>query len=136
MSPRFTSHADVATDKPARYAKQLASHLGRHAQIREEEDGATRIVLGNGGSCLLTSGDGVLTLLAEAPTKVALGQVEDVTGRHLERFGTRAELAVQWRRAPGSEDSGGARARAAGQAVLGRARSAAATRLGRLRQGH
>jgi hypothetical protein len=131
----FTSRADVATATPARYAKQLASHLGHRAEVRDE-DGATRVVLPNGASCLLISGEGVLTLAAESPTKAALGETEHVVGSHLERFGTRAELAVQWHRAPGSQDPAGPRAAAAGHAFLGRARSAAATHLGRLRQGH
>ncbi|OHV37725.1 hypothetical protein BCD49_03785 [Pseudofrankia sp. EUN1h] len=130
----FTSRADVATATPARYAKQLASHLGHRCEVRNE-NGGTRLVLAGGGSCLLTSGDDVLTLAAEAPTKPALGEVEYVVGRHLERFGTRAELAVRWHRAPGSEDSAATRAVAAGHAILGRARSAATTGLGRLRQG-
>jgi hypothetical protein len=41
-------------------------------------------------------GDGVLTLLAEAPDAETLGRVQDVLGRHLERFGQRSELAVVW----------------------------------------
>jgi hypothetical protein len=132
---RFTSRADVATATPARYTKQLAAHLGHRLEVRAEGENATRLVLPGGGSCLLTSGDGVLVLAAEAPSKDALGTVEGVIGSHLERFGTRAELAVHWHRAPGSEDSAAAKAAAAGQALLGRARSVARSGLGRLRPG-
>jgi hypothetical protein len=128
----FTSRAEVVTATPARYAKQLASHLGHRLEVREEGENATRLVLpGEAGSCLLTSGDGVLVLDAEAPTKGGLGGVEGVIGRHLERFGTRAELAVHWNRAPGSHDSAATRAGSAGHALLGRAKSVAAARLGR-----
>jgi hypothetical protein len=72
-------------------------------------------------------------LAAEAPTRDALGTVEGVIGRHLERFGTRAELVVRWHRAPGSEDSAATKAVAAGHMLLGRARSVARSGLGRLR---
>jgi hypothetical protein len=44
----------VATATPERYAKQLASHLGRRCEIREEA-GGTRIALADTGDCLLTS---------------------------------------------------------------------------------
>ena len=88
--------ADVATDSPERYAKQLASHLGRKAEIREEDAG-TRIVL-TAGDCLLTSGEGVLRLAATAGNETDLDVVTDVVGRHLERFGQRNELVVTWAR--------------------------------------
>ena len=88
------AHADVATATPDRYAKQLASHLGRKAEVREE-DGGTRIVLPV-GDCLLTSGDGVLRLAATAEDDAGLDVVTDVVGRHLERFGQRNELVVTW----------------------------------------
>ncbi len=40
-----------------------------------------------------------LVLIAEAPDDESLLQVEDVAGRHLERFGSRNELSVTWVRA-------------------------------------
>lgn len=91
-----TAHADVVTDAPARYAKQLASHLGRRAEVQEEADG-TRLVLGT-SSCLLVVGDGVLALRAEADSAEDLDRVTDVVGSHLERFGQRNELVVAWQR--------------------------------------
>ena len=41
-------------------------------------------------------GEGVLTLLAEGPDAESLARVQDVLGRHLERFGQRNELTVSW----------------------------------------
>jgi hypothetical protein len=41
-------------------------------------------------------GDGVLTLLAEAPDAESLARVQHVLGSHLERFGQRNELTVTW----------------------------------------
>lgn len=90
--------ADVATDKPARYAKQLASHLGERCTITEEQ-GGVRITLpseSGAGSCLLSSGAGVLKLRAEAPDDESMNSVHDVIGRHLERFGQRDGLTVAW----------------------------------------
>ena len=41
-------------------------------------------------------GEGVLTLLAQAPDEESLERVKHVLGSHLERFGQRNELAVHW----------------------------------------
>lgn len=92
------SRAEVGTDKPARYAKQLASHLGRKCAVAEETTG-TRVTLPadrGSGSCLLSSGSGVLVLEAEAENVEVLQTVNDVVGGHLERFGQRDGLAVSW----------------------------------------
>jgi hypothetical protein len=90
----WTAHAAVATDAAARYAKQLASHLGRKAEVREEPEGP-RVVLG-GGSCLLVAGATTLDLHAEAGSTEALERVQHVVGGHLERFGQRDALVVVW----------------------------------------
>lgn len=93
-APTLTSRADVATDAPARYAKQLASHLGRKVAVREEGD--VRVLDFGIGSCTLTPGDGVLAMLAEATDEEGLARIEQVVGSHLERFGQKRELAVTW----------------------------------------
>jgi hypothetical protein len=94
MGERAT--AAVATATPERYAKQLASHLGRRCEVREEADG-TRLVLGD-GDCLLRPHDGTLDLHASAVDLAGLDQVTAVVGSHLERFGQRNELSVVWQR--------------------------------------
>lgn len=96
MPDVLTAHASVVTDAPARYAKQLASHLGRKAEVRDEADGV-RIVLPI-GSCLLVPADGTLELSAQAQGQEELDRVTDVVGSHLERFGQRNELVVSWTR--------------------------------------
>ena len=95
--PELTASATVATATPERYAKQLASHLGRRCEIREETDGI-RIVLADTGDCLLTSRDGALDLSATAHGPEELDRVMHVVGSHLERFGQRNELLVSWNR--------------------------------------
>jgi uncharacterized protein len=94
----FTARADVATDAPARYAKQLISHLGRRIPFTEDGDGAWTTVVGEARGRIVL-GDGVLTLDAEAPDEKTLARVEHALGSHLERFGSRAALTVTWHRA-------------------------------------
>jgi uncharacterized protein len=90
----LTARADVSTDSPERYAKQLVSHLGRKVEFTV--DGPTSTAAIAGGTGVIVVGDGVLTLLAEAPDAETLDRVQDVLGRHLERFGQRNELTVVW----------------------------------------
>jgi uncharacterized protein len=90
----LTSRADVVTDAPGRYAKQLVSHLGR--KIVFEVDGSTSIARFGDGTGTVLVGEGVLTLLADAPDTETLERVQWVLGSHLERFGQRNELVVTW----------------------------------------
>ena len=85
----LTSSAVVATDAPARYAKQLLAHLGRKNTGR----------LGFGdGVATLRPADGLLLIAGAAPDADGMAHVEDVVKRHLERFGARNELTVTWQR--------------------------------------
>ena len=94
MTAPLSSRADVPTDAPERYAKQLVSHLGRKTEWTTEGPVSTATIAG--GTGVVEVGDGVLTLLAEASDTVTLDRVQDVLGRHLERFGQRNELTVVW----------------------------------------
>ena len=93
----LTSHADVPTDAPARYAKQLVSHLGRKVAFTEEADGAWTITVGDARGRIAV-GDDVLSLHVEASDAETLDRLEHALGSHLERFGARAGLTVTWRR--------------------------------------
>ena len=90
----LTARAAVRTDAAERYAKQLVSHLGRKVEFTI--DGPTSTGTIAGGTGVIQVGDGVIILLAEAPDAETLGRVQDVLGRHLERFGRRNELTVVW----------------------------------------
>jgi hypothetical protein len=90
----LTSRADVLTDAPERYAKQLVSHLGRRVEFTT--DGPTSTAEIAGGTGVIEVGEGVITLRAAAEDPETLDRVQDVLGRHLERFGQRNELAVVW----------------------------------------
>jgi hypothetical protein len=94
MSENLTARADVATDSPERYAKQLVSHLGR--KVAFDTDGPASTAAFGAGTGTVLVGDGVLTLLAEAPDADGLARVQHVLGSHLERFGQRNELVVTW----------------------------------------
>jgi hypothetical protein len=98
MTP-LSSRADVPTDAPARYARQLVSHLGRRVSFTEDPEGTWTAVIGEARG-RITVGDGVLGLRAEAPGDEGLTLVEHVLGSHLERFGARAGLTVTWHRDP------------------------------------
>ncbi len=100
LDRRIGSRADVATDAPARYAKQLIAHLGR--KLSFTGDGTTTpatAVIGTATAGVVV-GDGVVTLLATGDDEQSVARVEHVLGSHLERFGQRNELAVTWTRDP------------------------------------
>ena len=96
MTATLHSRADVVTATPERYAKQLVSHLGRDEPFTT--DGATSTVQWDTATASVIVGDGVLTLLADAPDEAGVALVEDVLGGHLERFGARDGLVVGWQR--------------------------------------
>jgi hypothetical protein len=100
----LSARADVATPTPDRYAKQLLSHLGR--RLTWTTDGARSTAGIGGGTGTVLIGDGVITLLAEAPDAEALAQVQHVLGSHLERFGQRNELTVTWTGPTSAADPG------------------------------
>ena len=100
------STARVSTNRPSRYGKQLASHMGRKITATWDEttqtgslafgrEGATTGVVG------LSCHDGILQLdLAADGTH--LERLEQVTGIHLARFGAKDGLVVSWIRQDGT----------------------------------
>jgi hypothetical protein len=89
------SVARVTTEQPARYVKQLVSHLAHKRTTWLAEDGSGVIDFGS-GRCTMTAEAGVLLLAATAPDVAELDHVRDVLRRHLERFGGREGLHVTW----------------------------------------
>jgi caffeoyl-CoA O-methyltransferase len=90
------ARAEIATPTPERYIKQLVSHLGRKAttELRPDETGVIAV---HDGQCTLTGEGELLVLQASAEGAEGLAHIQDVVGRHLERFGARADLRVEWR---------------------------------------
>ena len=91
----LTSTARIPVERPQRYVKQLVSHLA-HRRTTEllPPDGGT--VGWPDGRCGLACEPGVLLLTATADDADALARVQDTIGRHLERFGARDGLRVEW----------------------------------------
>lgn len=106
----LTSRAQVATDRPARYAKQLVAHMGRKLQAdwdSEAEQGYLNFIREDelAASCALKAQDGTLVMeisLPNSPAADDLARIEQVVGIHLARFGSKDSLAVQWQREDGS----------------------------------
>jgi hypothetical protein len=94
MPHEITARAEVVTATPERYAKQLISHLGHKTQF--STDGATSTAEIAGGTATIVVGDGVIILTALAGDEETLERVTFILGNHLERFGSRNELAVTW----------------------------------------
>lgn len=90
------SRADVATGAPARYAKQLLSHLGRKVPFTGDAITAPATAVIGGATAGIVVGDGVLTLEAAGHDEESVARVEHVLGSHLERFAQREALTVQW----------------------------------------
>lgn len=99
MTAPLRASADVRTASPARYAKQLVSHLGRKLEFTTD-GGTSTAEFFEFGRGSIVPGDGVLTLVAESATAEGLARVQHVLGDHLERFGQREELRVTWVGAP------------------------------------
>lgn len=89
-----SSTARVATDRPARYLKQLASHFSRRAGGEVSDDHAQLAF--DFGTLTLGTADGALLMRAEAADAEMLARLEDVAGGHLIRFGQKDELQVDW----------------------------------------
>lgn len=96
----YTRTALVATDAPARYAKQLGSHLGRKMTLAETDRGPhlTMSFEGQEATCLMdtTAAADTLGLHVTASSEEAAGRMAGVIGSHLERFGAKSELQVSW----------------------------------------
>ncbi|WP_197681675.1 DUF2218 domain-containing protein [Actinopolymorpha singaporensis] len=94
------STAEVATERPDRYVKQLVSHLGQlaTAELATAEVGADGrgVIALERGQCVLTPGPAHLGLIATAVDADALARIQDVVARHLVRFATQEELRVEW----------------------------------------
>lgn len=102
---QFSSTASVPTDRPARYAKQLASHLGRKVTSEWDDEAEQGWIDFGTGRATLAAGDGVLLLGLVADDAEARDRLEGVVGRHLVRFGAKDELECAWARTDGSAGS-------------------------------
>lgn len=98
----FRSVAEVPTDAAARYAKQLLAHMSHKVSVEEIEGQPLggRLVFGYGAATVMPGPDS-LRLSATAADVESLARVQDVVSRHLQRFGARRAIVVNWRTDPG-----------------------------------
>ena len=104
FSRRSTAH--VSTDRPSRYGKQLASHMGRKITSTWDEASQTgSLTFDREGAVTgvveLSCHDDVLQLDLAADD-AHLERLEQVTGIHLARFGAKEGLVVGWIRQEGT----------------------------------
>ena len=106
--PVFSRHstARVSTNRPSRYGKQLASHMGRKITSAWDEASQTgSLTFDREGAVTgvveLSCRDGVLQLDLAADDE-HLERLEQVTGIHLARFGAKEGLVVSWIRQDGT----------------------------------
>lgn len=91
----------MATQRPARYAKQLGGHWAGKGSV-EEEAGVTLIRFDSGQVVSLTPEDSALAIEVAVPDGVDADRFATVVAEHLVRFGRRDELVVEWQEtAPG-----------------------------------
>ena len=112
MPDTITSTAEVATERAARYGKQLASHLGHRLETQWDDAAGSGTITFAEGHCRLDATGTALVLRIGLDASVApesatavLDRMEDVVGRHLVRFGSRDELVVAGQRSDGSPAS-------------------------------
>ena len=106
--PAFSrlSAARVSTDRPSRYGKQLAAHMGRKITATWDETAQTgSLTFDREGAATgvvrLSCHDGVLQLDLAAEDE-HLERLEQVTGIHLARFGAKEGIVVSWIRQDGT----------------------------------
>lgn len=94
-----TRRGSMTTDRPERFAKQLAGHWARKGTAGEEE-GATVIRFETGQVVVLRPEPGLLRIEASVPDDRDPDRFARVVKDHLERFGQRDELDVVWDESP------------------------------------
>jgi hypothetical protein len=102
----LASTARVATERPTSYLKQLCEHFaqerGRHGAPGvevsfDDHEGFVDFAPVFSGTCRLDARDeGVLILSASGSDQAALERVQRIVSEHVERFGARDGLTVEW----------------------------------------
>ena len=87
----------MPTERPERYAKQLASHWEKRGK-QVEGGGATTLHFDSGQVVVMRPAEGRLDLEVSVPEDggVDVDRFAQVVGEHLQRFGQRDELHVTW----------------------------------------
>ena len=101
-----TSTARVVTDRPARYGKQLAGHMGRKiTAVWDEDSGTGSLEFNREGpttGVVELSCDGEVLVLRLSAADEHLERLEEVVGIHLARFGAKQGMVIRWERGDGT----------------------------------
>jgi hypothetical protein len=92
-----TKRGTMPTDRPERYAKQLASHWAKRGEV-VEDDSSTTLTFETGQVVVMRPTDGRLDLEVSVPEDgdLTVDRWAQVVADHLQRFGQRDELDVTW----------------------------------------
>ncbi|MET0526174.1 MAG: DUF2218 domain-containing protein [Nocardioides sp.] len=90
-----TRHGSMATERPERYAKQLAGHWSAKTTV-EDADDRTVLRFPNGNVVELRSVEGALDVTVSVPDRGDPDRFAQVVAEHLQRFGHRDKLTVVW----------------------------------------
>ena len=90
----FRQTANVTIDRPARYGKQLASHIGHKVTVDTLDNGWVAHIAGGLGH--ITPQDSTLELVAEGIDDASLERIKDVLERHLRKFAGELDIRVDW----------------------------------------
>lgn len=80
----------IRTPRAERYVKQLAGHWREKATVTVDADGAHHFAMGSGAAVTLRPQPEVLVVESSS------AEFGEVVQRHLERFGMREGLALEW----------------------------------------
>ena len=89
------SKAVIEIERPARWAKQLGSHLGHKIAVAEVENGWCFTIDGAYGEALAT-GENELTLTATGDTDELRERMQYVLQKHLLQFAGELNPEVVW----------------------------------------
>lgn len=90
------SSAKLVIDRPERYAKQLASHIGHKAESVAEADGITTITFGFGGTGTIAVESDSVLLTGEAGNQEDLEKIQNILGKHLLKFAKLEDQQLDW----------------------------------------
>lgn len=90
-----TITGSMSTERPERYARQLASHWANRGPVVEDRE-VTTMRWATGQVIVMRAVEGALAVEVSVPDGVDLAQFAQVVKEHLERFGRRSELNVVW----------------------------------------
>lgn len=90
-----TKAGRMATERPERYAKQLAGHWARKTE-QSVVDGATVLTFATGQVVSMRPEERGLLVAVTVPEDADVDRFAQVVEEHLQRFGRRDELRVDW----------------------------------------